>query len=84
MELNQLISLALDELSLAKNHEQKSKYLIEDIELTINVATSSKSNSTMDFKIVKFGDNANQSNTHQIKVKLKPKPMQKKAKSKLQ
>jgi hypothetical protein len=73
MELNQLITLALDELSLAKNHEQKSKYLIEDIELTINVATSSKSNNIIDFKIVKFGDNANQSNTHQIKVKLKPK-----------
>lgn len=73
MELNQLISLALDELSLAKNHEQKSKYLIEDIELTINIATSNKSSNTLDFKIVKFGDNANQSNTHQIKVKLKPK-----------
>lgn len=77
MELNELIGYALGEIEAAKNkYEQKANYLIDEVNLEINVSKFESINGGLKIVVFNAGGEANSSQTHKVNIKLKPKPKQ--------
>lgn len=72
MDLNELIKIALVELEKSKQHEGKSKYIVDEVTMEVNIT---ESNSTGGGLKVVFADaNINQSSIHSNKIIVKLKP----------
>lgn len=74
MELHQLIGNTLQEIQRAKEYyEDKSKYLIDEINLEINVSEFQSVNGGLQIMVFNGGGEVNNTKTHTVNIKLKPK-----------
>ena len=75
MELNELIAKTLRELEKTrKRHPEKSKYLVEEINLEINISSIETTDGKLSLMIFNGGMTGSTQQSHKISLKLKPNP----------
>ena len=72
MNLSELIGNALTEMQLAKKHENKKNYRIDELIIEVYVSEFSSSEGKLNLTLLQGGIQQALTNTHKVTVKLKP------------
>ena len=74
MELNELVGYALREMQTAReNYQEKGNYLIDELNLEINVSKFEKAEGGIKVVVFNGGLEGSTTSTHKVSIKLKPK-----------